>query len=96
MQLIGAFAGGLLFLGVAVLVFDFFAAHLIKRIYPHPEYWDEELNLPTLTPEDKRSFSRRKRLYQDAVSHRFRKWGIGLFVIGALLIAANAILYRLH
>jgi len=96
MELLGAFGGGLMFLGIGVLIFDFFAARVIKRIYPNPEYWNEELNLPTLSPEDQKSFPRRKRLYQDAVSHRFRKWGVTLFLIGGLLVATSALVHVLR
>ena len=94
MELIGGFGGGLLFLGIGVVVLDFFTARLIKKIYPNPEYWNEELNFPTLSLEDQISFARRKRLYLDAVSHRFRKWGIALFLIGGLLIATSALVQR--
>jgi hypothetical protein len=93
MELLGAFGGGLMLLAIGVFVFDFFAARLIKRIYPDPEYWNEELNFPTLSPEAQKTFPHRKRLYQDAVSHRFRKWAIGLFLVGAVLVAANAVLH---
>ncbi len=77
-ELLGAFGGGLILLGIGVVIFDFFAARVIKRIYPDPEYWNEELNFPTHSRKDQKSFPRRKRLYQDSVSHRFGKWGIGL------------------
>jgi len=93
MELLGSFGGGLIFLGIGVVIFDFFSARLIKRIYPDPEYWNEETNLPTLSPQDQKSFGRRKRLYQDAVSHRFRKWGIALFLIGVLLLVSSFLLH---
>jgi len=92
MELLVKFGAGLMLVGIGVVIFDFFTARLIKRIYPDPEYWNEELNFPTLSPEDQKSFPRRKRLYQDAISHRFLKWGIAIFVIGGLLVAASAIL----
>lgn len=92
MELLVKFGAGLMLVGVGVVVFDFFTARLIKKIYPDPEYWNEELNFPTLSPQEQKSFPRRKRLYQDAISHRFRKWGIAIFVIGGLLVATSAIL----
>jgi hypothetical protein len=92
MELLVKFGAGLMLVGIGVVIFDFFTARLIKKIYPDPEYWNEELNFPTLSPEDQKSFPQRKRLYQDAISHRFRKWGIAIFVIGGLLVAASAML----
>lgn len=93
MELLGGFGGGLMLLGIGVLIFDLFTAKLAEKIYPDPEYWNEELNFPTLSPTDQKSFAHRKRLYQDAVSHRFRKWGIAIVLIGGLLIAASGILH---
>jgi hypothetical protein len=95
MELLGAFGGGLMFLGIGVIIFDFFTARLIKKIYPDPEYWNEKLNFPTLSPEDQKSFPRRKHLCQDALSHRFRKWGIGIFLLGTLLIVTNVLCHLL-
>jgi hypothetical protein len=89
---LGGVGGGLMFLSIGVVLFDQFFAKVLKKVYPNPEYWNEELNLPTLTPADQKTFPWRKRLYHDAVSHRFRKWGVNLFVIGALLLAV-AIVY---
>ena len=83
-------------LGIWVVIFDSITAWLIKKIYPDPEYWNEQLNLPTLSPEDQKSFPRRKRLYQDAISHRFRKWGIVLFLMGGVLLATSVLMHVLR
>jgi len=96
MELIGGIGGGLLLLGIWVVIFDSITAWLIKKIYPDPEYWNEQLNLPTLSPEDQKSFPRRKRLYQDAISHRFRKWGIVLFLMGGVLLATSVLMHVLR
>src|SRR3954468_14376395 len=86
MELPGTFGGGLVFLGFGFIIMDLVLIKLLRRIYPDPEYWNEELNFPTLSPEEQRSFPRRKRFYQAAISHRFRKWGISLCLLGALLV----------
>ena len=80
--------------GIGVVIFDFFSARIVRKIYRNPEYWNEELNFPTLSPKDQKSFPRRKRLYEDAISHRFRKWGIVLFLVGSLLLATSSIVNK--
>lgn len=85
--------GGLLFLGLGFAIIDFFLAKLLRKIYPDENYWNEELSLPNLSPEQRRKLEQRRRLYLNGVSHRFRKWGIILFFIGGLMLAAVCILH---
>ena len=78
-------------LGIAFVVFDLFSVRLFKKIFPDQNYWNEE-NWPNLDAQQRRDFTTRRRLYESILSHRFRSWGIILFLVGALLLATSAIL----
>ena len=86
-------AAGLLVLGLGFTILDFCVAKLLRKMYPDPNYWNEELSSSDLSPEQRRRFQQRKRLYLNGVSHRFRKWGINLFLIGGLLLATSGVLH---
>ncbi len=88
-------AAGLMVLGLGFAVIDFFLAKLLLKMYPDPNYWTEELSSPSLTQKQRRSLEQRQRLYQNGISHRFRKWGIALFLIGGLVLAASALVHVL-
>jgi len=86
-------AAGLMVLGLGFAVIDFCLAKLLQKMYPDPNYWTKELGSPVLSSEQKRSLQQRQRLYQNGISHRFRKWGIILFLFGSLPLAIGGILH---
>jgi hypothetical protein len=83
---------GLMALGLGFVIIDFFIVKLLLKMYPDPKYWDEELNSPQLTLEQRRSLERRQNLYHTGVNHRFRIYGIILFCVGSLLLACMYLL----
>ena len=90
-ELIGGFGGGLVFLGIGFTIIDYFLAKLLLKMYPDPNYWKVALSFPDLSLKQRRSLEQRQRLYQNGVSHRFRKWGIALLLFGGLLLATVGI-----
>ena len=89
-------AAGLMVLGVSFTVIDFCLAKLLQKMYPDSNYWTKELGSPVLSSERQRSLQQRQRLYQNGISHRFRKWRIILFLFGSLLLAIGSILHVLR
>ncbi|HEU5122559.1 MAG TPA: hypothetical protein VFW05_00690 [Verrucomicrobiae bacterium] len=93
MELLLKIAVGLMALGLGFTVIDFFLAKLLFKMYPDPNCWDEALSSPDLSPEQRSSLEQRQRLYQNGISHRFRKWGITLLLFGVLLFATVGIIH---
>ena len=83
-------------LGISFTIIDFFLAKLLLKMYPDPKYWKEALSFPGLSLEQRRGLEQRQRLYQNGVSHRFRKWGIALLFFGGLLLVTVGILQTIR
>src|SRR5436190_17265268 len=83
---------GLMVLGLGFIVIDFFLVRLLRKMHADPNCWIEEPAAPDLRPEDRRTFVNRRRLFDAAASHRLRNWGVIVFVVGALLCLALAII----
>jgi hypothetical protein len=86
MQTIEKIALGLITLGIAFVIIDFFFARLLKKMYPDPNCWFEALTDRSLTNSERLGLERRKRLYEAGVSHYFRKHGARLCLIGFLIL----------
>jgi hypothetical protein len=65
----------------------------LEAIEVRNECWTKELGSPLLGAEQRRGLQQRQRLCQNVVSHRFRKWGIILSLLGGLLLATGGILH---
>jgi hypothetical protein len=82
---------GLLVLGFALIVLDFFLARLLTKMYPDPAFWDDA-NWSALDGADRKSLHQRRDWYFTAVGHRFRKYGLSLSIGGTALIGLELIL----
>jgi len=79
-------------LGFGFMVIDYFLVAVMRRMYPDPEYWNQEIGFVDRQSANRDAFSNRKRLYEAVVAHTFRKWGILTFIVGTIALVASAFL----
>ena len=98
-QLFFSAGAGLVLLGIGFVVLDFFIARESRRLR-RPEIVgrsDQEMLVSIAKPEERRRIKFATTTYEAAVTHRMRRGGLVVIVIGiALLLGAWAFYSRSH
>ena len=78
-------------LGLAFVVVDFCLVKILQKMYPHPNSWDDQSDGRDGGSSQRERSEIGKRLYDNAVSHRFRNGGLCVCLIGILLLITYTI-----
>lgn len=84
---------GFVVLGLVLVIIDFFIVRLIKRIYPVGlQGLDKRPELDDLDSSERRRYELLRSRYYDGVTHRMRKIGLMISLIGIFSLGLCGIL----
>ena len=84
---------GLIVLGLALVIIDFFIVRLIKKMYPNGlQEIDESPELSNLDSSERQRYESIWSRYYDGVTHRMKRIGLVVSMTGILILGLCGIL----